>query len=205
MSPFSDRIAPRWFRASGAEKEMLMQVRRSAAPRLGLGVAALSTIALLTLAGCMVGPNFKRPAPPPDNSYATPVKSMAAVSNVTGGAEQRFVQGLEISAQWWNVFHSKALDNLIDRSLTNNADLGAARAALRVAHENTLAQKGAYYPHVSASFSGSRQRQSDLLAPTPNANVFEYNLFTPQLNISYVPDVFGLNRRTVEASKAQEQ
>jgi NodT family efflux transporter outer membrane factor (OMF) lipoprotein len=168
-------------------------------------VAGVSMVAWLAAAGCMVGPNFKRPAAPPDNSYSPPVKNTAAVSNEVGGAEQRFVQGLEISAQWWSVFHSKALDGLIDRALTNNPDLGAARAALRVAHENTLAQKGAYYPHLSASFSGSRQRQSELIAPTPNENIFQYNLFTPQLNISYVPDVFGLNRRTVEASKAQEQ
>ena len=31
----------------------------------------------------------------------------------------------------------------------------------------------------------------------------EYNLFTPQLNVSYTPDVFGLTRRTVESSDAQ--
>ncbi len=35
-----------------------------------------------------------------------------------------------------------------------------------------------------------------MLAPTPNypavANEFQYDLFTPELTISYVPDVFGL-------------
>jgi NodT family efflux transporter outer membrane factor (OMF) lipoprotein len=162
-------------------------------------------LAGLMLTSCAVGPDFKRPAPPPPNSYAAPVKTTESVSNVVGGASQRFVQGLDIPAQWWGLFHSEQLNELIARAITNNADLAAARAALRMARESTLAQKGAYYPHLTGSFSGSRQRQSDLLAPTPNANVFEYNLFTPQLSVSYVPDVFGLNRRTVEASKAQEE
>ena len=43
------------------------------------------------------------------------------------------------------------------------------------------------------------------LAPVPSNNAFLYNLFTPQVSVSYVPDVFGLNRRTVESLQAQEQ
>ena len=39
----------------------------------------------------------------------------------------------------------------------------------------------------------------------PSNNAFLYNLFTPQVSVSYVPDVFGLNRRTVESLQAQEQ
>jgi NodT family efflux transporter outer membrane factor (OMF) lipoprotein len=31
-----------------------------------------------------------------------------------------------------------------------------------------------------------------------------FSLYTPQVNVSYVPDVFGLNRRTVESLKAEE-
>ena len=41
------------------------------------------------------------------------------------------------------------------------------------------------------------------LAPVPANNSFVYDLFTPQLNISYVPDVWGLTRRTVESYEAQ--
>jgi NodT family efflux transporter outer membrane factor (OMF) lipoprotein len=39
----------------------------------------------------------------------------------------------------------------------------------------------------------------------PNANVFNFSLYTPQVSVSFVPDVFGLNRRTVESLQAQEQ
>jgi NodT family efflux transporter outer membrane factor (OMF) lipoprotein len=103
------------------------------------------------------------------------------------------------------LFHSKPLNELIEQSLTNNPDLKAAQAALSVARENVLAQRGVYYPSVAGSFSASRQKQSGALAPTPSSNAYQYNLFTPQVSVSYSPDVFGLNRRTLESLKAQEQ
>ena len=161
---------------------------------------------LLLLAGCAVGPNFRRPAPPEVAAFTSPaVSATAAVPGVVGGDAQRFIQGTDISAEWWTLFHSAALTELIERSLKNNPDLEAARAALSVARENVLAQRGVYYPSVAATFAASRQRQSGQIAPTLNSNAFLYNLFTPEVTVSYVPDVFGLNRRTVESLKAQEQ
>ncbi len=68
-----------------------------------------------------------------------------------------------------------------------------------------LAQRGAYYPSVGASVAASRQRQSGQIAPTLSSNALLYNLFTPQVSVSYVADVFGLNRRTVESLEAQHQ
>ena len=75
-----------------------------------------------------------------------------------------------------------------------------------MARENTRAGRGAYYPSVSAGFSASREQDPPgALAAVPSNNAFLYNLFTPQVSVSYVPDVFGLNRRNVESLKAQEQ
>jgi NodT family efflux transporter outer membrane factor (OMF) lipoprotein len=68
-----------------------------------------------------------------------------------------------------------------------------------------LAQRGAYYPSVSGSFSATRAKTSNELSPVPNASVFQYSLFTPDVSVSFVPDVFGLNRRTVESLKAQQE
>jgi NodT family efflux transporter outer membrane factor (OMF) lipoprotein len=162
--------------------------------------------ALLLIAGCAVGPNFTRPTAPDVSDYtAHPVATTVTTTNVEGGEGQRFGKGSDIAGDWWTLFHSRPLNELIDHSLTNSPDLKAAQAALSVARENVLAQRGAYYPSVTASFSASRQRQSVQLAPTPNSNTFLYDLFTPQVSVSYVPDVFGLNRRTVESFKAQEQ
>jgi NodT family efflux transporter outer membrane factor (OMF) lipoprotein len=161
---------------------------------------------LLACAGCAVGPDFKRPAPPDVAEYsAHPSSDTVAAANVAGGEAQRFAKGQDISADWWTLFHSAPLNELIDHSLANNHDLKAAQAALSVARENVLAQRGVYYPSVAASFSATRQRQSGQIAPALNSNAFLYNLFTPQVTVSYVPDVFGLNRRTVESLQAQEQ
>ena len=161
---------------------------------------------LLLSTGCAVGPNFKKPAPPDvADLTAHPIAATAAVPGALGGDAQRFAKGTDIPNEWWTLFHSAPLDELIERSLKNNPDLNAARAALSVARENVLAQRGVYYPAVAASFAASRQRQSGQIAPTLNSNAFLYNLFTPEVTVSYVPDVFGLNRRTVESLKAQEQ
>jgi NodT family efflux transporter outer membrane factor (OMF) lipoprotein len=163
-------------------------------------------LGLLLLAACAVGPNFKRPAAPDVDRYTPhPLSSTAAAANVSGGEAQRFAEGGDLSADWWTLFHSKALNELIERSLANNHDLKAAQAALSVARENVLAQRGVYLPGITADFSGTRQQQSEQISPTLNSNTFLYNLFTPQVSVSYVPDVFGLNRRTVESLQAQEQ
>lgn len=163
-------------------------------------------LVLLLVSGCAAGPDFKKPAAPAVRGYtAEPLPATTALTNVPGGEAQRFDKGAQISADWWTLFHSKALDDLIAQALARNSDLKAAQAALASAHEGVLAQRGAWLPTVSASFSASRQQQSVELAPVPNQNLFNFNLFTPEVAISYVPDVFGLNRRTVESLAAQQQ
>ncbi|WP_426701973.1 efflux transporter outer membrane subunit [Rhodanobacter sp. Col0626] len=166
-----------------------------------------AVIAALSLAGCAVGPDFHKPAAPAAGSLvASPLPTTAGTANVAGGQAQHFTTGGDISAQWWTLFHSAALNALIEQSLASNPDLKAAQAALSVARENVLAQRGARYPGVAAGFSASREQDPPgALAPVPSNNAFLYNLFTPQVSVSYVPDVFGLNRRTVESLQAQEQ
>jgi NodT family efflux transporter outer membrane factor (OMF) lipoprotein len=166
----------------------------------------IAALASVLIAGCAVGPNFKRPAAPDVGEYtAAPLSTTVATAGVSGGQAQQFANGSDISAEWWTLFHSRPLTDLIELSLANNPDLKAAQAALSVARENVLAQRGVYLPSVTGSFSASRQRQSGQIAPALNSNAFLYDLFTPQVSVSYVPDVFGLNRRTTESLKAQEQ
>jgi NodT family efflux transporter outer membrane factor (OMF) lipoprotein len=166
----------------------------------------IAALVLLLIAACAVGPNFKKPAAPDVSDYtAGPPSTTVTTANVSGGEAQRFTKGGDISADWWALFHSAPLNELIEQSLANNHDLKAAQAALSVAGENVLAQRGFYYPSVTGNFSASRQRQSGQIAPVLNSNTFLYNLFTPQVTVSYVPDVFGLNRRTMESLKAQQQ
>lgn len=164
----------------------------------------------MLLAGCAVGPDFKRPAAPAAGDYTDhPLATTVTTTNIVGGEAQRFAKGGNIAGDWWTLFHSQPLNELIELALTNNPDLKAAQAALSVARENVLAQRGVYFPSVAGGFSASRAKQSGYLAPTPNFPVtpqeFQYNLFTPQVSVSYSPDVFGLNRRTMESVKSQEQ
>lgn len=177
---------------------MRLQVRR---------LSALALLAPLLTSACVVGPNFKAPAAPPVSAYTLkPPQTTQATPGVPGGEAQHFIASGDIPADWWTLFHSKPLNDLIVQALVNNADLKAAQAALLVAHENTRAQHGATLPQVSAGASITRQRDpSASLAPVPSNNAFLYTLATPQLSVSYVPDVFGLYKRTVEAAAAQEQ
>lgn len=169
--------------------------------------SAVALLAPLLATGCVVGPNFKPPAAPAVTSYtAVPPQTTAATQGVPGGNAQQFVAGEDIPADWWTIFHSRALNALIEQALAHNADLKAAQAALLVAHENTRAQKGAYAPQVSAGANVTRNKDpSATLAPVPANNSSAYTLITPTVSVSYVPDVFGLNKRTVESLAAQEQ
>jgi NodT family efflux transporter outer membrane factor (OMF) lipoprotein len=173
---------------------------------MSLFIRHFTTLALLFVAGCAVGPNFKKPAAPNVSGYTpSPISETSSATDITGGEAQRFVTATNIPGEWWTLFHSKPLNDLIERSLTNNPDLKSAQAALTVARENVLAQRGAYWPAVNGSFSATRSRTSSAISPTPNSGAVNYSLFTPQVSVSYVPDVFGLNRRTVESLKAQQE
>ena len=170
--------------------------------RRAMAVAMLAFV----LAGCAAGPDFKAPASPRANGYLLHAPGATVAADAAGGDAQTFEVGADIPGDWWTLFHSLTLSALVAQALQNNHDLKAAQAALRVAHEDVLAQRGSFVPAVSAGFSASRQKDpSAALAAVPSNNAYLYSLFTPQLSISYTPDLFGLNRRTRESLQAQEQ
>ena len=180
-----------------------MLMTRSVQSRL---LALMAFSALLLSVGCAVGPNFKRPAAPKVPGFTpAPPSTTSNTPNVNGGEAQQFLQGKDIPGEWWELFHSKPLTDLIERSLKNNPDLKAAQAALLVAKENVLAQRGAYYPMVTGGFSADHSKSSSEVSPVTATSSLYYSLYTPQVGVSFVPDMFGLNRRTVESLKAQEQ
>lgn len=179
----------------------------TAPPATSRLTVVLTAAMIALLSGCAAGPDFQRPAPPTVADYDhRPPATTVATADVAGGQAQRFIADRDIPADWWTLFGSKPLDALVAQALQHNPDLQAAQAALRQAHENTLAQRGAYAPMVSAGITASRQQDPPgALAAVPSNNAFLYNLRTPQLSVSYAPDVFGRNRRTVESLQAQEQ
>jgi NodT family efflux transporter outer membrane factor (OMF) lipoprotein len=171
---------------------------------LALGVALV--LGLLAGGGCTVGPDFHRPAAPEVTGYtagALPAETTSAA--MPGGAPQHFAVGRDMPGEWWALFHSPALDALIKEALRHNPDIAAAEAALRQAHELTLAGEGAFYPTVQAGLAASRNKTAASLSPaTANGNLY-YGLYSADLTVSYVPDVFGGTRRQVEALAAQEE
>lgn len=169
-----------------------------------LGLVALTV--LLLACGCVVGPNYKRPAAPKVPAYTpTPPTAETSTAGVSGGEAQQFFSGRDIPGEWWELFHSKSLNDLIERSLKNNPDIKAAQAALLVAKENVIAQRGAYYPVLTGGFSADHSKTSNVISPATANGALYYSLYTPQVAISFVPDVFGLNRRTVESLQAQKE
>ncbi|PRC93711.1 efflux transporter outer membrane subunit [Solimicrobium silvestre] len=160
---------------------------------------AIACIALVS--GCAVGPDYMRPNTALPTQHTEQALDVAAAPE--GEVTQKFVAGQDIPAQWWELFHSASLNELIQDSLKNSPNIQAAQAALRAAQENVAAQQGAYFPTLSAQFTPTRQHVASALASPASSNASIYNLHTAQLSISYVPDVFGLNRRQVESLQAQ--
>jgi len=69
---------------------------------------------------------------------------------VSGGEEQRFVMGMDIPQQWWTLFKSLPLNELIEKSIKANPTIEATKAALRQGPENLFAQTRYYHPTVQA-------------------------------------------------------
>lgn len=150
------------------------------------------------LAGCAAGPNFHPPAPPAVRTYG------AAVAPATAGGQQ-LLAGAAPAADWWRSFGSPELDRLMATALARNADLAAARAALRQAHETWMAQRGALLPSIDVELQAQRARNSQSLAPPLSNNAVTYSLFSGQVNVGYSLDLFGGVRRANEAARAQAE
>jgi len=120
-------------------------------------------------------------------------------AEIEGGETQRFIHDRQLSERWWTVFESPTLNALIDKALGASPTLVAAAAALQQARSLTIAQQGAFFPTLAASFSLSRQQASATFAPPLSTNELTYNLYTTQGLLSFTPDVFGGSRRQVES------
>ncbi len=174
--------------------------------RVGCRTLVPLCVAAAGLCAC-VGPNFHRPAAPSVDRYTVEaLPSQTASAPGPGGAAQQFLTGQEVPRDWWTRFGSPQLDTLVTEALRANPNVQAAQAALRQAMENTAAQRGSYFPAVQAGFDASRELNAvGVLAPNLASGTALYNLYTPQVTVTYVPDIFGANRRAVESLAAQAE
>lgn len=176
-----------------------------------MGRLTLHRLVAITLSACLsacaVGPNFKRPAAPSAADYGSaPSRGDTVATEGAGGSAQHFDPAAEVPADLWKLFESPKLSALVSQSLTGNPDLAAAQAALRQAHELYEAQITSFFPTVQGGFSATRAKNAlgTIANPTnlPQSNAY-YNLYTAQVSVSYLPDVFGGTRRAAEAARAQ--
>lgn len=142
--------------------------------------------AALALAGCSLGPKYRRPSIPPPPAWNTP--TAAAMP-----------QGWP-SADWWTGFHSAELTRLIASGRTANDDLAAAIARVREADDQVSISTAPLLPSLDGAASGSRQRQINISNPSAQL----YNEFAAGLDASYELDFWGENRALRSAAVAAE-
>ncbi len=175
--------------------------RSSFSPRAGW-----TLLAAAMLAGCTtVGPDFKAPPPPAVAGYTHGKRPDATVSApVPLGTQQHFSDAGVVDAQWWRAFGSPGLDALVARALQHNPTLEAAQATLRQAQQLYAAQAGStLYPTVSAKLGATREGVNGAGQGQPGHNQNVFSLYNAGIGVSYNLDLFGGNRRALEALAAQ--
>jgi multidrug efflux system outer membrane protein len=147
---------------------------------------ALIAIAMAgALAGCAVGPDYKRPAlPAPENFY---------------GSSGPALQASLVDTKWWDVFSDPVLRSLIEEALRNGYDVRLAAARVEDARARYGIAGSLYYPDLGYSTGVSRVHTSTYATP---GNVTG-NQVTANALVSWEIDVWGRIRRLNEAARAQ--
>ncbi len=163
---------------------------------------ALGMLVVVSMAGCAVGPDYRRPAAPAVDRYtAKPLPAITAAARGTDGDAQRFLLGRDVPARWWTTFDNDELTRRVDTALAHSPSITAARAALRQAQENVGAARGDLYPSLDANAGVTRQKQSG--ASFGGAFTFPpLTVYNTSVKIGYVFDLFGGVRRGIEAQAA---
>jgi multidrug efflux system outer membrane protein len=159
----------------------------------GRRFATARSLALLLvpaiLAGCAaVGKEYKPPSPPVPRTWS----GTRIATGVTPD------EPLEI-ARWWTVFDDPILDSLMMKAASANLDLRVAESRLRESRFAGNIVSAGSRPSVDAMARQVRGR--DNLSPAPPEGATG-NLFRMGFDAAWEIDLFGGNRRAVEASDA---
>ena len=164
----------------------------------------LLVVSAVSLTGCTVGPDFKRPAPPDVSGYShAPLTTDLAPSPTTLGETQTTRQGTHLTKYWWQALGNEELNQLIAQALKNNFTLAAAEATLRQAQEMYAARAGSTrYPQINGSLGAQRQRFNPETLGQPG-EAREFSLYNAGVGVRYTFDLAGGNRRALEALAAR--
>ena len=151
----------------------------------------LSILAASLLAGCAVGPDYRRPELALPASFG----EAGATSAATSAAVER---------GWWKLFEDPTLDRLIDKALVDNANLQVAVARIEQADAVLREAGSALFPEVDLGADASRSRISGVSGtPLPAGTPLIRNNFQAALSTAFELDFWGKLRRASEAARAQ--
>ena len=154
-------------------------------------------LALLTVGGCKVGPNYKTPAMPAPPEYSD--------NGHNGNWEAATPADQADRGAWWTVYNDKNLNDLEQRCATANQDIAAALHAYEQAHDLVREAHASLYPTIGIGGSAMRNqtsRNAPLIAPTTKLNYWDFLI---PIDISWEPDLWGGIRRQIESSSANAQ
>ncbi len=162
-----------------------------------------STLLALGLSACSFEPKLRVPSSPGDHTpYTTsgnPQKTVGAQG--LAGSAQKFAYGKDLDEEWWKLFHSPQINRLVQTGLKNSPSVAQAQAQLRQAQAVERVNASIFYPQVSGSLQSTRAKAS-AAAFGGGKGGFHYSLVTGSLNVSYYPDIFGVNRLVYKNSEA---
>lgn len=159
--------------------------------------------------GCAVGPDFRVPAPVQDATYTPAPQPAGTVGGQgPGGAAQRFVNVESVGGAWWRAFGCDDLDRLVQQALESSPTLLQARMKLEQARADYLAQAGGtQWPQVDLSVNTTREKINPtaigISSLVGNVSLPPFTLYQTSVSVSYTLDLFGANRRALEALAAQ--
>jgi NodT family efflux transporter outer membrane factor (OMF) lipoprotein len=171
--------------------------------------AAIVLGASSTLCGCAVGPTFNPPEPPAVATYTpAPQPDVTEAAPGPGGEAQHFVPADTVGGAWWQAFGSPALDQLVQQALDDSPTLAQTRMKLVQAQQDVLAQAGGtQWPQVDASVNATREKTDPAafgIGSLASGRSFPpFTLYSAKVSVSYTLDLFGANRRALEALAAQ--
>jgi NodT family efflux transporter outer membrane factor (OMF) lipoprotein len=153
---------------------------------------ALAFSLALLLEGCLVGPNYHRPAVPTPSKY----KELDGWTVAAPAADQP-------KGDWWTAFNDPLLDELEPAVSVSNQTVRQDYANYQEALAEVQIARSALFPTIGISGSATKQRgATGQNAPGTGGVVTAGSL---EGNVSWAPDLWGAVRRNIEASKATAQ
>ncbi|WP_314915435.1 efflux transporter outer membrane subunit [Pseudomonas helleri] len=158
---------------------------------------AVTCYSLLSLGGCVMGPDFKTPETPLAAHWA----NTPSQSGHSGTAES------PVDMRWWDSFGDTQLSALVREAQTRNFDLQMAASRLEQSRAMRRQVAADTLPAVdgSAGYSRSRNSQRGLNDPSGKAGKQAFNLWNGGLGISWEADLWGRVKRSVEVADASVQ